>query len=158
MLELKSPMCRTIFSSLAANDKSPRVKTIASGGLSSLGFETPATFLYCVRAAREPRLVMERALGGRIKVTDKQVYFLQSLAATALGEFKHPQALDVVGELLKSSDPGVKVASAACILKAIPQLSAFEPIAKKKNISLELKPTAKPAPRRPKLHTAGAKD
>jgi HEAT repeat protein len=158
MLELQSPMCRTLLSSLAANDKSPRVKTIASGGLSSLGYETPLTFLYCVRAALEPRKVMEMALGNRRKVTDKQVYFLQSLAATALGEFKHPQALDVVGTLLRSSDPGVRVSAAACILKRIPQLSAPKPLVKKKKIQPELQPRTKPTPRRPKLHTAGAKD
>ena len=115
-------------------------------------------FKYCVQAAMQPRMVMEAVLGGRRKVTDKQVHFLQSLAATALGEFKHPQALDVVGKLLKSSDPSVRVAAAACILKAIPQLSDSKPIIKKKKMEPAPQARTKPVARRPKLHTAGAKD
>ena len=158
MLELQSPMCRTIFSSLAANDKSPRVKTVAAGGLAALGYETPALFSYCVRAAMEPRKVMKEALGERREPTDKQIHFLQSLAATALGEFKHRQSIDVVGELLKSSDPGVRVAAAASILKAIPQLSAPKPPMKKKKVQPASQARTKPAPRRPKLHSSGAKD
>ena len=158
MLELQSPMCRAIFSSLAANDKSPRVRTVAAGGLAALGYERPALFSYCVRAAMEPRKLMKEALGDRRKPTDKQIHFLQSLAATALGEFKHPQAIDIVGKLLKSSDPGVRVAAAASILKAIPQLGVPEPPVKKKKVETELQARTKPAPRRPKLHTSGAKD
>ena len=158
MIELRPPTCRTVFSSLAANDESPRVKTVASGGMAALGYETPAMFSYCVRAAMEPRKVMEQALGGRRKVTDKQIHFLQSLAATALGEFTHRQALDVVGKLLKSSDPGVRVSAAACLLKAIPQLSALKPAIKKKKIQPASQARTKPVSRRPKLHTAGAKD
>jgi hypothetical protein len=158
MIELQPRTCHTVFSSLVSGNDSPRVKTVASGGLAAMGYETPSMFLYCVRAALEPRKVMETALGGRRKVTPQQVYFLQSLAATALGEFKHPQALDVVGTLLKSSDPGVRVSAAACILKRIPQLSAPKPLVKKKIIQPDLQPRTKPKPRRPKLHTAGAKD
>jgi hypothetical protein len=158
MLELQSPMCRTIFSSLVANDKSPRVRITAAGGLAALGYETPPLLRYCARAAMAPRKVMKEALGGRRKPTDKQVYFLQSLAATALGKFKHPQAIDVVGKLLKSSDPGVRVASAASILEAIPQVSAPKPIVKKKKVQPASRTRTKPAHRGPKLHTSGAKD
>jgi len=158
MLKLQSPMCRTIFSSLAANDRSPRVKTAAAGGLAALGYETPALFSYCVRAAIEPRKLMKEALGGRRKPTDKQIHFLQSLAATALGKFKHPQAIDLVGKLLRSSDPAVRVAAAASILEAIPQLSAPKVTVKKKKVQPASQSRTKPASRRPKLHTSGAKD
>ncbi len=158
MLELQSPMCRAIFSSLAANDKSPRVRTAAAGGLAALGYETPALFSYCVRAAMEPRALMKEALGNRRKPTDKQVYFLQSLAVGALGKFKHPQAIDVVGRFLKSSDPGVRVAAAASILETIPRPLSPEPIVMKKKIRTATQALTKPAPRRRKLHTSGAKD
>jgi len=156
MLELQSPMCRTIFSSLAANDKSPRVRTVAAGGLAAMGHETPALFNYCVRAAMEPRKLMKEALGDRREPTDKQINFLQSLAATALGEFKRLQAIDIVGHLLKSPDPGVRVAAAASILKALPQSSVPKPIAKKEAVRLDPQARTKPASKRPKLHTSGA--
>ena len=158
MLELESPMCRTIFSSLVINDDSPRVRTAAAGGLAQLGYETPELFAYCARAAMEPREVMAEALGNRSKPTDKQVHFLQSLAATALGKFKHPQALDVVAGLMKSSDPGVRVAAAAAILKAIPQVSFDEPPIRKKVSEPEPPKRKKIDPNRTKLHTSGAKD
>ena len=158
MLELQSPMCRTIFSSLAANDKSPRVRTVAAGSLAAMGHETTALFNYCVRAAMEPRKLMKEALGDRREPTDKQIHFLQSLAATALGEFKRLQAIDIVGYLLKSPDPGVRVAAAASILKALPQSFTPKPIAKKEVVRLDPQARTKPVSKRPKLHTAGAKD
>gem|GEM_PF-1117570 len=158
MLELRSPMCRTIFSSLAVNDKSPRVKTVAAGGLAALGHETPELFSYCLRAALEPQKLMEEALGNRRKPTDKQIHFLQGLAATALGEFQHSQAIDVVGELLKSSDPGVRVSAAASILAAIPKVSAPKQTVNGKKVQPALQSRTKPVSRRPKLHTSGAKD
>ena len=158
MIELQSRMCRTIFSSLVANDKSPRVKVVAAGGLAALGYETPGLFSYCAQAAMEPRKLMKEALGDRRKPTDKQMHFLQGLAATALREFKHPQSIDVVGKLLKSSDPGVRVAAAASILNAIPQPPSPKPIAKKKKVQPDTRARTKPAFRRPKLHTSGGKD
>ena len=158
MLELQSPMCRTIFSSLAANDKSPRVKTAAAGGLAALGYDTPALFYYCVQAAIEPRKLMQEALGQRRKPTDRQIHFLQGLAAAALGEFEHPQAIDVIGTLLRSSDPGVRVAAAASILGALPQPAVPDPIVEKKKVQPVAKARTKPAPRRPTLHTSGAKE
>jgi HEAT repeat protein len=158
MLELRSTMCRTIFSSLVANDKSPRVKTVAAGGLASLGYETQPLFAYCVQAAMQPRKLMEEALDGRSRPTDKQIHFLQGLAATALAEFKHPQAIDIVGQLLKNSDPGVRVAAAASILKAIPQGATPREIPKKKKVKVVAKPKTKPAFKRPKLHTSGARE
>ncbi|MDP6635591.1 MAG: HEAT repeat domain-containing protein [Phycisphaerae bacterium] len=157
MQELESPMCRAIFSSLVIKDRSPRVKIVAAGALASFGYETPELFTMCVRAAMEPRAVMSEALGGGQRPTDKQVNFLQSLAATAAGEFKHPQALDVVAGLLKSSDPGVRVAAAAAILKAVPQLARPPAVSKKKVVPVSPART-KPAIKRPKLHTAGGKD
>ncbi|MCP4375899.1 MAG: HEAT repeat domain-containing protein [bacterium] len=158
MLELKSKMCRTIFTSLVARDKSPRVKTVAAGGLAALGYETQPLFAYCVQAALEPRRLMEGALDGRSKPTDQQIHFLQSLAATALGEFKHPQALDVVGQLLKNSDPGVRVAAAASILKVLPKGAIPEETPKKKKVKVVAEPKTKPAFKRPELHTSGARE
>ena len=158
MLELRSPMCRAIFSSLAASDKSPRVRTTAAGGLAALGYETPALFSYCARAAMEPRKVMQEALGDRRKPTDKQIRFLQGLAVVALGKFKHPQAIDVVGKFLKSSDPGVRIASATSVLNAIPPPLEPKPIVKPKKPRPSPGDRRKPAPRRQKLRSSGAKD
>jgi len=158
MLELQSPMCRTIFTSLANNDRSPRVRTVAAGGLAELQHETPELFAYCSRAALEPRQVMQEALGSTQKPSEKQVAFLQSLAATAMGNFKHPQAIDVVGKLLKSDNVLVRIAAAAAVLKSVPQLRDAEPI----NIIKKAQPVtdipSKPVTKRPKLHTAGGKD
>jgi HEAT repeat protein len=158
MIELQSPTSRTVFATLVNSDESPRVKVVAAGGLAAMGDETPAMFKYCVQAAVHPRRVMEAALGGRRKVSDMQVHFLQSLAVTSLGQFRDPQALNVVAKFIKSSDPSVRVASAACILKAIPQLSASKPIIKKKKMEPAPQARTKPVTKRPKLHTAGAKD
>ncbi len=157
MLELRSPMCRAIFSSLFANDKSPRVKTVAAGGLASLRHETSELFLYCVKAALEPETVMVEALDAGAKPTEKQITFLQSLATTAVGNFKHPQALDVVGKLLKSPRVAVRVAAAAAMIKALPKLRG-NPIIINKKVQAGSKIQPKPVVNRPKLHTACAKD
>ncbi|MBT3200662.1 MAG: HEAT repeat domain-containing protein [Phycisphaerales bacterium] len=156
--ELQSPMCRTLFPYLAVHDKSPRVRTVASGALAAMGYETPELFSYCAQAALEPRTLMVQALGDAQKVTNKQVYFLQSLAAMSMSGFKHQQAIDVAGELLKSKDPGVRVASAVCILKKIPDVSVPKPVKKPVKTELLTLPKPKPEPVRVKLHTAGGKD
>ena len=157
MLEMQSPMCRALFTSLANNDRSPRVRTLAAGGLASLGHETPELYVYCVRAALEPDAVMKEALAGGKNPSAKEVTFLQSIGATAVANFRHPQALDVTGSLLKSSNKVVRIAAAAAILKTVPQLRDEEPIRINK-ISVVEKPKDKPEIKRPKLHTAGAKD
>ena len=158
MMELESPMCRTVFSSLVVNDKSPRVRTVAAGGLAGLGYETPALFAYCARSAMAPAEVMKEALGNRRKPTAKQISFLQSLSAAAIGKFKHPQAIDLLGKLLKNPAPSVRVAAAASILDVVPQYRDAGDAVGVKKTSPEDKPKTKPAFSRKKLHTAGAKD
>lgn len=157
MLELQSPMCRTLFTSLANNDRSPRVRTTAAGGLASLGHETAELFRYCVRAALEPEAMMKEALAGGKTPSLKEVTFLQSIGAAAVANFRHPQALDVTGSLLKSPNPVVRVAAAGAILKSVPQLRNEEPIRINKT-PVAPEPKDKPEIKRPKLHTAGAKD
>ena len=158
MLEMRSPMCRALFTSLANNDRSPRVRTTAAGGLAQLGYENRELYLYCVRSALEPQKVMKEAMGPAKNPSQKEITFLQSIAVKAIVNFKHPQALDVAGKLLKSPDLVVRVAAAGAILKTVPQLRDEEPIRIKKKVPVVSKPKPKPEIKRPKLHTAGAKD
>ena len=165
MAEMRSTLGPSVFASLMVGDQSPRVRVAAARGLARIGRGNQRTFRYCARAAVEPRKLMNKALGGRRQSTQEEVRSLQRLAAMSLGWFRgNDQAVDVLAGLLRNDDDGVRVAAAAAILRVLPQrqgesrgiLGRKTP---KASAGAESKPAAKRRqPKRPKLHTAGAKD
>jgi len=165
MAEMRSQLGPSVFASVMETDQSPRVRMAAAGGLARIGRGDRRTFRYCARAAVDPRKLMAKALGGRRQPTQEEVYSLQRLAAMSLGWFRgNEQAVDVLAGLLRSEDDGVRVAAAAGILRALPQRQGGAwGVLRRKAPKASAGPEAKPAakrrqPKRPKLHTAGAKD
>ena len=100
-------------------DRLPRVRVAAAGALAKLGVVDRKIYRFCLRAAKGPRLVLQKAYKKDYPVTDVEIASLQELAAKSLGQMGRPGAVDVLYPLLKSRHNGVRLAAAMSILNIL---------------------------------------
>ncbi len=153
-----SARAKTVIRNLMGEEHPPRVRVAAAGGLAQLGEIDEAGYDLCVQAARSPQSLLKgEKIEGTQEVDERNVKSLQRLAVMSLGWMKHQDAVGVLHPLLKDRDSGVRVAAAMSILRLLPGYASPPP---KAPAPAATKPAAKdkPAPKRTKMHSAGAKD
>jgi len=118
----RAPGPRTVFvlqQILSNQRQQPYVRIAAAEALGRLGKADEQAYELCVLAAQDPEGMLRRQTGSAV-VGEVQVASLQQLAAHALGWIGRVSAVRVLQPLLNSQRNGVRVASAASILRLLP--------------------------------------
>ncbi|MBS3734045.1 MAG: HEAT repeat domain-containing protein [Phycisphaerae bacterium] len=171
LVAVNPPGAKDDLRALVRQAKAPRLRVVAAGGLAQLGEVSEAGYALARRAMKRPRDVLSEVYGGQ-EISDVQSRSLRVLAAMALGHMGRLDALGLLHERLDAPAGAIRVAAAMAILRlADPDptvADAHEPDdgagdkpdgeASAEDASDELRSPRTPRRRRPRIHTAGAKD
>lgn len=120
LAKLKTPQAQLVLTSLLSDRNPPRIRVAAAGGLGHMGLFDEKGYNLCLKAAKNPRKVLEEAFPKtKENITPDAVSSLQRLAAMALGDIECVGSLRVLQNLLQSNDGSVRVAASWAILRML---------------------------------------
>jgi len=160
LAKLKTPKAKLVLTSLLAKRNPPRIRVAAAGGLGYMGLFDEKGYKLALRAAENPRGVLEEAYpDAKQKVSSDIASSLQRLAAMALGDIQCVGSLRVLQNLLQSSDGSVRVAAAWSILRMLgPKAAELSRIAPSQQPTDGQIPPPKRTPRLPDMESADGID
>jgi HEAT repeat protein len=153
-----------VLEEMAWSQQPPQVRVAAMGELAELNAGSEEGLAYMRRCVRAPRQVLKDAMEGDQEIEPSNVYDLQQMAAEALGKTDSELAVNDLHALLDSTDPAVRVASAASVMELLAVYRPEDAPGLGEQMEQRTKETEKvdqgrdgSAPTK-KLHTAGGKD
>jgi HEAT repeat protein len=114
-----------VLKELTADREPARVRVKSAGELARLGFSIPDMLTYCLRAIREPAVLLEESGKVSRRAADSDADSLKLLAIIATGFFGDEKIVNDLHGLLKDQEGPIRVAAAASILRL---LKGYKPL------------------------------
>ena len=160
LARLNTPKAQLVLTSILADKNPPRIRVAAAGGLGSMGMFDEKGYRICLRAAENPRKVLDGAYpDAKESISPEVVSSLQRLAAIALGDIECVGSLGVLQNLLQSKDGSVRVAAACAILRMLgPKTAEVPGIAPSQQVPDGQTPPPGKTPKLPNMESADGID